>query len=170
MMTERLNATLARRFDDDDLAGRKPTTMALSSAGVVTLVASETDEETTYDMGGGWIRRRATWDTPAPVLLRDVWPGRGPLVRTEPLDIVPTHVAKLPDGYLIASSRCRENGAQTIPNGVFVDHAGRVTGRILLGDGLQTLVVGPEGGIWVGYMDEGIYGANGWSEDDVSAH
>jgi len=62
---------------------------------------------------------------------------------------------RLADGrWLIAAARARENEI----NGRLIAADGALVGSIRLGDAISYLQCAPDGTIWVGYFDEGIFG------------
>ena len=76
-----------------------------------------------------------------------------PLVRFPELD-------RFPDGrWLLASSRAKLGEH----NGIIVEAEGRVSSTLPLGDAIAQLRCAPDGSIWIGYFDEGIFG------DDLGA-
>jgi len=82
------------------------------------------------------------------------------------LDLVASRVQPLDDGgYLVASSRCARytDGTHEL-NGAVLAADGRELRRVLLGDGIGELQVDRNGGIWVGYFDEGVFGNLGWDK------
>lgn len=62
------------------------------------------------------------------------------------------HVQPFGDGWLLADAR----GGKAL---IFDGTGSRVLDRLDLGDGSQHLQTTPEGKIWVGYFDEGVYGS-----------
>jgi hypothetical protein len=80
------------------------------------------------------------------------------------LDLTFPLVDVFSDGrVLIAGPRCEWRGEDDFDlNGAIVEPTtGEVT-RILLGDGISTMQVDDLGRIWVGYLDEGVFGNFGW--------
>jgi hypothetical protein len=66
---------------------------------------------------------------------------------------------RLPDGrWIVAYTRCPVG----MKNARVIHPAGRVLDQLCLGDGIAHLQCDAEGGIWVGYFDEGVYGNFGW--------
>jgi hypothetical protein len=72
------------------------------------------------------------------------------------------HIQPHPDGILLANSRCHWRPEGPEKNALVVNWDGEVVDRFTLGDGISNLQVSPNGTIWVGYFDEGIYGNYGW--------
>lgn len=65
------------------------------------------------------------------------------------------NVDRMPDGrWLVAGSRA-SNGEK---NGAIYTADGRKEREIHLGDGIETMLCAPDGTIWVGYFDEGVFG------------
>jgi hypothetical protein len=65
----------------------------------------------------------------------------------------------LPDGrWVVAGTRC----AVGEYNARLINSDGTIARRMCLGDGIRHLQCDPQGRIWVGYFDEGIYGNFGW--------
>lgn len=64
-------------------------------------------------------------------------------------------VDRMPDGqWLVAGSRAKEgeqNGRVHAPDG-------RLERQMILGDAIENLLCSPDGTIWVGYFDEGVFG------------
>jgi hypothetical protein len=70
------------------------------------------------------------------------------------------HVQLLSDGSsLITSGRVQADGG---PNAWVFDRDGREQRSMLLGDGISDVQADGVGGIWVSYIDEGVYGNYGW--------
>lgn len=66
---------------------------------------------------------------------------------------------RFPDGrWLMSAARC-EPGEN---NAWIRAHSGAIESRLCLGDGLEHVQCDASGAIWVGYMDEGIFGNHGW--------
>lgn len=72
-------------------------------------------------------------------------------------------VQPTPDGFLLASSRCKFDGDMTAANGLMCDFEGHPTRTLLLGDGIQKIHSTTAGEIWVSYFDEGVFGNLGWN-------
>jgi hypothetical protein len=69
----------------------------------------------------------------------------------------------LADGsFLVVGARCGWKEAGPELNALAIDQNGQVLRRGCLGDGIQHLQVAPDGTIWAGYFDEGIFGNFGW--------
>jgi hypothetical protein len=84
------------------------------------------------------------------------------------LDLTFPEVDVFPDGrILIAGPRCEWRGKDDFDlNGAIVQPTtGEVT-RILLGDGISAIQVDDLARIWVGYLDEGVFGNFGWGFGD----
>ena len=73
-------------------------------------------------------------------------------------------VQPLPDGFLLARSRCRFVERDTRPNGKVFDFEGELLRSFLLGDGIQDVQTTNSGQIWASYFDEGIIGNLGWRQ------
>ena len=56
--------------------------------------------------------------------------------------------------WLVAGSRAQEGEK----NGRIYADNGRIEREIVLGDGIENLLCSPDGTIWVGYFDEGVFG------------
>jgi hypothetical protein len=66
-------------------------------------------------------------------------------------------VDRFPDGrWLVADSRSEP----TIANGRIFSADGTAVGAITLGDGIEHLAFAPDWSLWVGYFDEGVFGAH----------
>lgn len=64
-------------------------------------------------------------------------------------------VDQMADGrWLVAGSRAQEGEK----NGRIYAVDGRVEHTMILGDGIENLLCSPDGTVWVGYFDEGIFG------------
>jgi hypothetical protein len=72
-------------------------------------------------------------------------------------------VQPMPDGLLLAGSRCEFTEDMSAANGILVGFEGRLTRTLLLGDGIQKMHSTSDGEIWVSYFDEGVFGNLGWS-------
>jgi hypothetical protein len=76
-----------------------------------------------------------------------------------------THAQRLPDGgYALASSRSTV-GEKNIQ---LFDKLGKFKMSFAVGDGIEHLTVDSKGRIWVGYFDEGIFGADPLSSGGLS--
>lgn len=80
------------------------------------------------------------------------------------LDLSFPKVDIFPDGrILIAGPRCEWRGEDDFDlNGAIVQSTSRQVTRILLGDGISAMQVDDLSRIWVGYLDEGVFGNFGW--------
>lgn len=81
----------------------------------------------------------------------------------EGLGVTHPFVQPTPDGELLivaARSRWADGGAE--PNAWLVARDGSVRRQFCLGDGVEALQVTPEGRVWAGYFDEGVFGNLGW--------
>ena len=66
-------------------------------------------------------------------------------------------IDRLADGrWLLADARAEPRAR----NGRFLDANGAEAGRFIAGDGIQDLACAPDGGFWIGYFDEGIFGGD----------
>ena len=91
------------------------------------------------------------------------WDGAGTAVRELPLEKVRVRypfVQPLPDGGLLVAGARVAAGEE--PNAFVVDPTGKLTRRIMFGDGIEHIQVDLDGKAWVGYFDEGIFGNLGW--------
>jgi hypothetical protein len=68
----------------------------------------------------------------------------------------------IPDGLLLAGSRCQFASTETAPNAHGFDFGGEPLRSVLLGDGIQNMQSTATGDIWVAYFDEGVFGNLGW--------
>jgi hypothetical protein len=101
----------------------------------------------------------STW-VPRP----DFWAGEARLYTLTPegqSDLIPfplvtfPELDRFPDGrWLVASSL----GKPKRENGLFVAPDGRTLRSLPLGDAIEHLRCAPDGSIWIGYFDEGIFG------------
>lgn len=81
----------------------------------------------------------------------------------EDVTLAHPRVAVLTDGeVVIAAARCSWRGPRTRPNAALFAPDGRLLGRGMLGDGIASLHSARDGGLWVAYFDEGIFGSWGW--------
>lgn len=78
-------------------------------------------------------------------------------------------IQPVPDGLLLAGSRCKFAGEATAPNGYVFDLGGNLLRSILLGDGIQEIQSAADGEIWASYFDEGVFGNLGWNRPIGSA-
>ncbi|WP_372672235.1 hypothetical protein [Amycolatopsis kentuckyensis] len=63
------------------------------------------------------------------------------------------------EGFVLVDSRCRiRPGFEPPRNGRVLDGAGRVVAAFHAGDGIEDLVTGPAGEIWISYFDEAVIG------------
>lgn len=79
-----------------------------------------------------------------------------PLVRYPEID-------RLSDGrWLLASSRSSDvkRSGLVLENGSVLEKDGRLSHSFPLGDGIEHVRCAPDGTIWVGYFDEGIFGSS----------
>ncbi|UOZ10032.1 hypothetical protein [Amycolatopsis sp. WQ 127309] len=59
------------------------------------------------------------------------------------------------DGFVLVDSRCRiRSGFEAPRNGRILDAAGRTVTEFHAGDGIEAVVTGPGGDIWISYFDE----------------
>lgn len=111
--------------------------------------------------GGSFPRTRAD---ATPVALAAYPDGTTPtgVVRTS-ISVTFPLVQPLPDGaYLLVGSRCEWRPDGPEKNAVIVGADGEVVRRGTLGDGIQDVQTDRDGGIWVSYFDEGVFGNFGW--------
>ena len=81
----------------------------------------------------------------------------------EELPVAHPFVEVLPDGtFLLVGARCAWQPTGPERNALAIDARGDVVHRGCLGDGIAHLQVAPDGSIWVGYFDEGVFGNLGW--------
>jgi hypothetical protein len=73
-------------------------------------------------------------------------------------------VQPMPDGLLLATSRCEYSAALCKPNGQIFGLDGVRQSAVMLGDGIQHLQTTKSGEIWVAYFDEGVFGNRGWRQ------
>lgn len=72
-------------------------------------------------------------------------------------------VQALPNGeFLVVGARCAWRPEGPERNALLVGVDGAVKREGTLGDGIEHMLVGLNGEIWVGYFDEGIFGNFGW--------
>lgn len=71
-------------------------------------------------------------------------------------------IQPLPDGLLLAGSRCEFDDEEVVPNGHVFALDGTFLRTMLLGDGIQKIHSTPKGDVWVSYFDEGVFGNLGW--------
>ncbi len=64
--------------------------------------------------------------------------------------------------FLVAGARCGWKPSGPELNAMAIDENGTILRRGCLGDGIRHLQVGPDGTIWAGYFDEGVFGNFGW--------
>lgn len=131
------------------------------SDGTVAVLLTDRDINTEYQDWAKLAFDETTW-TPRP----DFWECNArlytltpdgqselisfPLVRFPEMD-------RFPDGrWLVASSRARLGEH----NGSIVEPDGRVSATLPLGDAIEHLRCASDGSIWIGYFDEGTFGAD----------
>jgi hypothetical protein len=79
------------------------------------------------------------------------------------LQVAHPDVQPLPDGrVVVVGARCRWRPDGPDRNAVVYDPAGELLAEGTLGDGIEHMLTTPDGAIWVGYFDEGVYGNYGW--------
>ncbi|MBS2022936.1 MAG: hypothetical protein JST92_11030 [Deltaproteobacteria bacterium] len=78
----------------------------------------------------------------------------------EPMSV--SHVQPIGDGVLLVGARCAYKSGAAERNALVLDWSGELRDRFTLGDGINHLRVGPDGTIWCGYFDEGVFGNHGW--------
>jgi hypothetical protein len=71
-------------------------------------------------------------------------------------------VQPMPDGLLLATSRCEYSESSCKPNGQIFSLDGVRHSVVMLGDGIQHLQTTQSGEIWAAYFDEGVFGNLGW--------
>ena len=82
-------------------------------------------------------------------------------IHGEPFNI--TEVQPTPDGYLLVCPRCyRRSDSDIEKNGRVYDSSGNLIREIVLGDGIEQVMVSKGKNVWVSYFDEGIFGNYGW--------
>ncbi|HPI50432.1 MAG TPA: hypothetical protein PLH23_19325 [Hyphomonadaceae bacterium] len=65
------------------------------------------------------------------------------------------HVSRWPDGrWLVTAARARHHDK----NGRILDADGSLVGALHLSDGISHTLCAPDGTIWLGYFDEGVFG------------
>lgn len=125
------------------------------------LAVLRTDRDINAEYQAWWKRaQKATF----PRRMRDLWNGKARLStvtengETAPISVPLVRypeVDRFPDGrWLVASARA--NVEQS--NGLVLEEDGRLSRSFPLGDGIQHVRCAPDGTIWVGYFDEGIFG------------
>ncbi|QOZ29860.1 hypothetical protein XH93_22340 [Bradyrhizobium sp. CCBAU 51753] len=95
-------------------------------------------------------------------------PEKSYLIELPELDRTFPLVDVFPDGrILIAGPRCEWRGEGDFDlNGAIVHPTTGEVRRILLGDGISTMQVDDLRRIWIGYLDEGVFGNFGWGFRD----
>lgn len=68
------------------------------------------------------------------------------------------------DRFLLACARSQYRDEGADQNGRIYHSSGQFSKGVILGDGIGNLAVKPEGIIWAGYFDEGVFGNFGWSQ------
>ncbi|MCA6120391.1 hypothetical protein J6500_00510 [Bradyrhizobium sp. WSM 1704] len=93
-----------------------------------------------------------------------VTPAASHTIELPELDLTFPEVDVFPDGrVLVAGPRCEWRSDSDFDlNGAVVQPATGQVARILLGDGISAVQIDDLGRIWVGYLDEGVFGNFGW--------
>ena len=74
-------------------------------------------------------------------------------------------IQPLPNGeILIVAARCHFRDGHPEQNAAVYNGDGTPARRFVLGDGLEYVWASPDGSIWAGYFDEGVFGNYGWNE------
>lgn len=95
-------------------------------------------------------------------------PGLTAVIEVRELTLAHIKVQPMPaDRFLVAGARCRWQPDGPEPNAVLYDAAGQAVSGHVLGDGIGELLADSTGQVWVGYLDEGIYGNYGWGHADT---
>lgn len=102
-------------------------------------------------------------DRSVPVRVTTYTPEATHTVAIWDLTLPSPHVQPLPGGrILLVGSRCQWYDEGADHNAAIYDSDGNLVAEGVLGDGIGRLATTPEGRIWVGYFDEGIFGNFGW--------
>lgn len=109
----------------------------------------------------------AIWSTEAaPHVALVAYSGDGRIEATaqiERLEVAHPHLDLLGDGsFLVVGARSEWSESGPELNAIVYDRDGRAVRRGCLGDGIEHVQVAPDGTIWVGYFDEGVFGNLGW--------
>ncbi len=85
------------------------------------------------------------------------------VARIPDLPLAHVTVQLLPSGHvLVVGARCAWRPEGPDRNAIVYDAGGEVVAAATLGDGIEHVLVGGDGDVWVGYFDEGVYGNYGW--------
>lgn len=94
--------------------------------------------------------------------------GQGKVVRDLTFSQVSLNIHSiqpLPDDqWLLTCGRTRWEGQNTERNGLIYNSQDRCVGKLLLGDGIESVQTTKRGTIWTSYFDEGIFGNFGWQD------
>jgi hypothetical protein len=114
-------------------------------------------------------RRNRMRDVPARIHLHDTGPGWRQVPLTG-VTVTPSRVDLLPGGeFLLVQSRCiRRPYKSAQDNAQVFDTSGQPLRSFRLGDGINHLAIDEPGTIWVGYLDEGVYGGDPLSAAGVA--
>jgi hypothetical protein len=109
----------------------------------------------------------ATADHPVTVRLVSQWPRPGEVVTVEGFELGFPKAQPLPGNrFLLVGTRCEWRPTGPDQNAIVVDGSGSVIVSTTFGDGIAHVLASPNGQVWVGYFDEGIFGNYGWGEPD----
>ncbi|WP_246667317.1 hypothetical protein [Bradyrhizobium macuxiense] len=117
----------------------------------------------TYQQGIGIFSRTRT-QMPVRLHLVRMTSEKSQVVELPGLDLTAPFVDVFTDGrILIAGPRCEWRGENDFDlNGAIIQPSTGKVARMLLGDGISAVQVDDLGRIWVGYLDEGVFGNFGW--------
>lgn len=89
------------------------------------------------------------------------------IVELEALPLSFSLVQPLPGSrFIVADMRCSWFPEGPEENAWIIGADGGVQRRGTIGDGIEHLLADAEGTVWAGYFDEGIYGNDGWDQND----
>ncbi|MFD2472692.1 hypothetical protein [Amycolatopsis silviterrae] len=139
------------------------------SGELMTLWSAEADQRAltpvTSAQGASFPDARASRPTAARVTVHS--PEMAVVAWIPHLRLAHPTVQPLPDGRVLAvGARCewRPEGADR--NAIVYSSTGEVLAEQTFGDAIGHVQTTRNGEIWVGYFDEGIFGAYGWGEED----
>lgn len=141
---------------------REPYIFGVGIDGTVICCAARTEESWRLKNVGGASFVKTEFNEPTEYIIV-TWDGSEITSTTISNEHVVVHfVQPHPEGYLLASANglWRPEGVEN--NVMITDTSGTVLRRAVFGNGISDIRTAPNGTIWVGYSDEGIFGNFGW--------
>ncbi|MCL2595691.1 MAG: hypothetical protein FWD83_09245 [Promicromonosporaceae bacterium] len=132
----------------------------------VWVVSEERNPRVVFHRPAGCDAVAATYQTCEPDLVVPIY---GLRLSFPEAQILPAQAEFLPDEILLVGTRCQYAKDGPELNAEVRSLDGKRLRRGCFGDGISHVRATPNGDVWVGYFDEGVFGNCGWGDADAPA-